>query len=103
MVKATTFVSGRGFQNFRGRFQTAHDRHADVQNDDVGFKFLHLGDGFPSVGGFAANLPSGSPNGRAQAAAHGFVIVGDENPQRRRAAEERIVTRVLAVDSPRRA
>ena len=42
--------------NAAGRVQAVHQRHRDVENDEIGNRFLDLFDCFKTVGGLIANV-----------------------------------------------
>jgi hypothetical protein len=66
--------------DFLGRVQAIHFGHLEIDDHHVRGGLLNLVYGFPTVGGFAADLPGILLLQQlAQAAPHKRVIVGDEN------------------------
>src|SRR5438552_18040972 len=77
-------------RNLRGRLSNVnrslkpiHNRHGDVQNDNIGATLQCLFNRFLSVAGFCADGPAGASLQKiANAKPHYFVIIGDEYSHR---------------------
>jgi len=62
---------------------TVQQRHADIENQDVGLELDCFLDGFASIGGFGADFPTlaGFDQG-AEAGANNSMIIRDKKPKR---------------------
>src|SRR5437870_229280 len=77
-------------RNLRGRLSNVnrslkpiHNRHGDVQNDNIGATLQCLFNRFLSVAGFCADGPAGASLQKiANSKPHYFVIIGDEYSHR---------------------
>jgi hypothetical protein len=71
---------GRHSADFRRAFQAVHDRHADIEDNDVGMHFPDLLDGFLAVRSFSADTEIAFlGENAAYTAADKFVIVDHED------------------------
>ena len=48
--------AGKIFRNFAGRIETVHQRHGEIEDNQVGTNFLSLTDGFGAVDGGEADF-----------------------------------------------
>ena len=73
-----------GFADLASDFDTVEERHADVENGDVGFVFDGFFDGVAAVGSFGADLPARARLEKsAEAGADNGVIIRDQDGERR--------------------
>jgi len=78
------FGGGRGFANLASGFDAVEERHADVQDGNLGFVLGGLFDGVAAVGGFGADLPAGVRLEKsAEAGADNGVIIRDQDGELR--------------------
>ena len=68
--------AGGDLGDFTGGGEAVHHGHGDVEDDDVRVQSLRLLNGFAAIGGFSADLDTGTgAEDCAHAYAHSFVIV----------------------------
>jgi hypothetical protein len=77
--------SGRGdFANLASGFDAVEERHADIEDGDVGLVLGGFFDGIAAIGGFGADLPAGARLEKsAEAGADDGVIIRDQDGERR--------------------
>jgi hypothetical protein len=83
------------------RFDTAHDRHPQVHQDDIDFQAFDLGQGLLATAGFAEHvelLVAGEY--AAQPVAHDRVVIDDEQPDRRHRPAPSGIAALTTVPSP---
>jgi len=74
------FGGGRGFADLAGGFNAVEERHADVEDGDVGLVLGGFFDSVAAVGCFGANLPTGARlKESTEAGADDGVIIRDQN------------------------
>ena len=77
------FGIGGGGTNAASGFDAVEERHADVEDGDVGLEFGGFFDGVAAVGGFGADFPAGAGfEESAKARADDGVIIRDQDAQR---------------------
>ena len=78
------FGGRRGFADLASGFDAVQERHADVEDGDVGLVLGGFFDSVAAVGGFGAHLPAGARLEKsAEAGADDGVIIRDQDGERR--------------------
>ena len=88
MVCISMGISGRSLEIWPSRGQAIHDRHDQVENDEIGLEFLGLGDGFLAILD-VDDLPGASAFEQSvQGSSHRRIVFGNQYSGRHAIAKQ---------------